>query len=76
MAIILRTVAVMPKRENNDHLPQRRFKISFTCGTKEFIETSGILEKEKKKGRKGDWSNIKGLKSKIPHHTDHLKANT
>jgi hypothetical protein len=67
MAIILRTVAVMPKRENNDHLPQRRFKISFTCGTKEFIETSGILEKEKKK---------KGEKGRLEQHQRLEKQNS
>jgi hypothetical protein len=45
-------------------------------GTEGFIETSGILEKAKRKGRKGDWNNIKGLKSRIPHHMDQLAANT
>jgi hypothetical protein len=58
--------------KNNDHLPQRRLRLWWQ---REFIETSGILE-SKKKGRKGDWNNIKGLKSRISHHMDHLIANT
>ena len=75
MAIILRNSSVAKDRKTMTTFHKEDSKYR---GTEEFIQTSGILKKEKKKkkGRKGDWSNIKGLKSKIPHHTDHWIANT